>query len=138
MGAVEIPADALYQAQTQRALDNFKISSLRLPASMIRAMALIKQTASEVNVELGKLDAGRGAAIASAAASIAAGEHAEQFPVDVFQTGPGNIERATLPLARDICRTIARLDGAQAHIDAVGRDDEMIVHRRFAAPPLGR
>ena len=89
MGTVEVPADALYQAQTQRALDNFKISSLRLPAGMIRALALIKQAACEVNVELGKLDAERGSAIASAAASIAAGAHADQFPVDVFQTGSG-------------------------------------------------
>jgi fumarate hydratase class II len=89
MGTVEVPADALYQAQTQRALDNFKISSLRLPAGMIRALALIKQAACEVNVELGKLDAERGAKIAAAAASIAAGAHADQFPVDVFQTGSG-------------------------------------------------
>ncbi|MFZ9037733.1 MAG: class II fumarate hydratase [Gammaproteobacteria bacterium] len=89
MGTVEVPADALYQAQTQRALDNFKISSLRLPAGMIRALALIKQAACEVNAELGKLDAERGAKIAAAAASIAAGAHADQFPVDVFQTGSG-------------------------------------------------
>ncbi|MDH3390117.1 MAG: lyase family protein, partial [Gammaproteobacteria bacterium] len=63
MGTVEIPAAALYQAQTQRALDNFKISSLRLPASMIRALALLKQACAASNVELGKLDAARGEAI---------------------------------------------------------------------------
>ena len=107
MGTVEVPADALYQAQTQRALDNFKISSLRLPASMIRAMALIKQAASEVNVELGKLDAERGAAIAAAAASIAAGEHADQFPVDVFQTGSGTSSNMNV---NEVIATLAASD----------------------------
>ncbi|MDH3450649.1 MAG: lyase family protein, partial [Gammaproteobacteria bacterium] len=60
MGKVEIPANALYQAQTQRALDNFRISSLRLPASMVRAIALLKQACAATNVELEKLDAARG------------------------------------------------------------------------------
>ena len=56
MGTVEIPADALYQAQTQRALDNFKISPLRLPNAVIHALALIKKACAETNFELGKLD----------------------------------------------------------------------------------
>ena len=57
MGSVSVPADALYQAQTQRALNNFQISSLRLPAALIRALALIKQGCAEANLDLGKLDA---------------------------------------------------------------------------------
>jgi len=89
MGTVEIPADALYQAQTQRAVDNFRISPLRLPTIMVRAIALIKQASAEINVDLGKLDAERGRAISAAAAAIAAGEHADQFPIDIFQTGSG-------------------------------------------------
>jgi len=96
MGMVEIPADALYQAQTQRALDNFKISSLRLPTVMIRALALIKQTSAATNVELGKLDAARGVAIANAAAEIVRGEYADQFPIDVFQTGSGTSSNMNL------------------------------------------
>ena len=68
MGSVAVPADALYQAQTQRALDNFKISSLRLPAALIRALARIKQGCAEVNHDLGKLDRKRAEAISAAAA----------------------------------------------------------------------
>lgn len=96
MGTVEIPAGALYQAQTQRAIDNFKISQLRLPAIMIRALALLKQASAASNTELGKLDAARGAAISQAAAAIVAGEHADQFPLDVFQTGSGTSSNMNL------------------------------------------
>ena len=89
MGTVEIPASALYQAQTQRALDNFKISSLRLPVEMIQALALIKKSSAEVNLEQAKLDAERAEAIKRAADSIIAGKHVDQFSIDVFQTGSG-------------------------------------------------
>lgn len=104
MGRVEIPADALYQAQTQRALDNFKISPLRLPPIMIKALALVKQAAAAANIELGKLDAARGEAIAKAAAAIVAGEHADQFPIDVFQTGSGTSSNMNL---NEVIATIA-------------------------------
>lgn len=89
MGTVEIPADALYQAQTQRALDNFKISSLRLPQEMIRALALVKKACAETNLDLDKIDQARGQAIAQAADLIIAGKHKDQFCIDVFQTGSG-------------------------------------------------
>ncbi|TNF87459.1 MAG: aspartate ammonia-lyase, partial [Gammaproteobacteria bacterium] len=108
MGEVEIPADALYQAQTQRALDNFQISSLRLPQSMIRAIALLKQACATINTELGKLDNKRGAAIAEAAAAVAAGEHAAQFPLDVFQTGSGTSSNMNL---NEVIATLASRDG---------------------------
>ena len=106
LGEVEIPEEALYRAQTQRALDNFKISSLRLPANLIQALALIKRACAEANTDLGKLDAGRGRAIAAAAAAIAAGEHADQFGIDVFQTGSGtstnmNLNEVIATLASD-------------------------------------
>jgi fumarate hydratase class II len=96
MGTVEIPADALYQAQTQRALDNFKISPLRLPPVMIRALALLKQACAASNRDLGKLDKPRADAIADAAAAIAAGRYADQFPIDVFQTGSGTSSNMNL------------------------------------------
>lgn len=106
LGEVEIPADALYRAHTQRALDNFRISSLRLPASLIRALASIKRACAEVNLDLGKIDAERGRAVAAAAAAIAAGEHADQFDIDVFQTGSGtstnmNLNEVIATLAAD-------------------------------------
>ena len=89
MGEVEIPAGALYQAQTQRALDNFKISDLRLPQALIKALALIKKACAQANLELELLDQSRASAISEAADSIIAGEHADQFAIDVFQTGSG-------------------------------------------------
>jgi len=89
MGEVEVPADALYGAQTQRAVDNFPVSGLRLPPSFIEALAQIKAAAAEVNVGLGSLEPDIADAIADAADAIATGEHADQFPVDIFQTGSG-------------------------------------------------
>ena len=113
MGEVEVPADALYRAQTQRAIDNFRISSLRLPAGMIRALALIKQAGARSNAELGKLDAGRAAAIDAAAARIIAGEHADQFPIDVFQTGSGTSSNMNM---NEVIATLAA--GPDLEIDA--------------------
>lgn len=89
MGEVQVPSSALYGAQTQRAIDNFAISSLRLPARFIRAVAHIKKAAAQTNLELGLLDANIATAIIRASEAIIAGEHVEQFPVDVFQTGSG-------------------------------------------------
>jgi fumarate hydratase class II len=89
MGEVQVPASALYGAQTQRAIDNFSISNLRLPSRFIHAVAHIKKSAAQTNLELGLLDANIATAIISASETIIAGEHADQFPVDVFQTGSG-------------------------------------------------
>ncbi|MFO1349269.1 MAG: class II fumarate hydratase [Gammaproteobacteria bacterium] len=89
MGAVQVPADALYGAQTQRALDNLPISPLPMPPSFIRALGLIKACAAQANTELGLLEPALAQAIRGAALEIAAGGHTEQFPVGVFQTGSG-------------------------------------------------
>jgi fumarate hydratase class II len=89
MGEVRVPADALWGAQTQRAVQNFPISGEPLPRDLIIALASIKAAAAEVNGELGVLDADVAAAISEAAAQIAAGEYLDQFPLDVFQTGSG-------------------------------------------------
>jgi fumarate hydratase class II len=89
MGEVEVPADALWGAQTQRAVGNFPVSGERLGRDMIAALALVKGAAAVVNGELGVLDADVAAAIGEAAASVAEGAHDDQFPVDVFQTGSG-------------------------------------------------
>lgn len=87
MGELRVPATALYGAQTQRAVNNFPVSSLVLPFSFIKTVALIKKTAALVNIELAELDKTHGVAIIQAAEQIIAGEHSEQFPIDVFQTG---------------------------------------------------
>ena len=89
MGEMEVPADALYGASTQRAVLNFPISGQRFPRPFIRALALIKGAAAETNVELGLLEPDVGAAIAAAAAEVGDGAHDEQFPIDIYQTGSG-------------------------------------------------
>ncbi|AXQ29274.1 class II fumarate hydratase [Solimonas sp. K1W22B-7] len=89
LGELEVPRDALWGAQTQRAVVNFPVSGLRMPREFIRALGLIKASAAEVNAELGLIDAAAAAAITAAALEVAEGQHDAQFPVDVFQTGSG-------------------------------------------------
>ncbi len=89
LGKVEVPSDALYGAQTQRAAENFPVSGLRLPRRVIRALALIKKAAAHVNRTSGKLDAKLADAIMQAAQEVAAGQHDREFVVDIFQTGSG-------------------------------------------------
>jgi fumarate hydratase class II len=89
MGAVRVPAGARWGAQTQRAVENFPISGRPVEAPILAALAIIKGTCARVNAELGTIDAAVAEAIASAADDVAAGHHADQFPIDVFQTGSG-------------------------------------------------
>lgn len=89
MGEMQVPEDALYAAQTQRAVENFPISGLALPRSMIRALGLIKSACAHTNMHLGLLDAGLAKAIERAANSIAKGDYDGHFPIDIFQTGSG-------------------------------------------------
>jgi len=89
MGEVQLPASALYGAQTQRAVNNFLISGIAMPAHFICTLGLIKAAAARANAELGLLDSTLADSIANAAAAIAQGQYQDQFPVDVFQTGSG-------------------------------------------------
>src|SRR5271154_4421603 len=89
LGTLEVPADALWGAQTQRAIQNFPPSGLRMPREFIRALALIKQAAAGANAKLGDLPAAVARAIQEAAREVAAGRYDHEFPVDVFQTGSG-------------------------------------------------
>ncbi|HWN38670.1 MAG TPA: class II fumarate hydratase [Gammaproteobacteria bacterium] len=89
MGELKVPASALWGAQTQRAVNNFPISGLRMPPSFIRALALIKWAAARTNRNLGLLPEAIAGAIEASALEVANGMHADQFPIDVFQTGSG-------------------------------------------------
>ncbi|MEO7443122.1 MAG: lyase family protein, partial [Acidimicrobiales bacterium] len=89
MGEVSVPAGALWGAQTQRAVDNFPVSGLRLPRSLIAALGAVKWAAALENGRLGLVDTARAEAIAAAAQEVAGGQWDDQFPVDVFQTGSG-------------------------------------------------
>jgi len=110
MGELQVPAEALYGAQTQRAVDNFPISGRALPFEIIRAVALIKRACAQVNKELDLLDADIADAIGGAADRICAGGLAAHFPVDVFQTGSGtstnmNVNEVIAHLAREAAGT---------------------------------
>jgi fumarate hydratase class II len=89
LGELQVPAEALYGAQTQRAVDNFPISGLRMPRGFIRALGLVKAAAAEANAGLGHLPKGVASAIRAASLQVAAGDLDGHFPVDVFQTGSG-------------------------------------------------
>mgnify|MGYP006266302603 CR=1 FL=1 len=89
MGEVHIPGWAYWGAQTQRAVENFGVSEHRIPASMIRALALIKKHAARANAELGVIDAKLADAVVQAAEEVFDGKWDEHFPIDVFQTGSG-------------------------------------------------
>ena len=89
MGELKVPADALYGAQTQRAVNNFPISGLTMPREFIRALGLVKETAASVNLSLGYLQKDVAEAIVDAAQKIQSGEFDKHFPIDVFQTGSG-------------------------------------------------
>jgi fumarate hydratase class II len=94
LGEVRIPRDAYYGPQTQRAVENFPISGLRLPRRFIRAQAVIKTAAAAVHMELGELDPRIGRAIIEAGREVMEGRWDEQFVVDVYQAGAGTLQRS--------------------------------------------
>ncbi len=89
MGEVEVPAEVLWQAQTQRAIANFPISGAPLDAGLVHALGALKAAAARANAQLGRVDPEVAAAIAAAADEVADGRHDAHFPIDVFQTGSG-------------------------------------------------
>ena len=89
LGEMEVPADAYWGAQTQRAVENFPISGITFGRRFVRALGIVKKAAAEANRELGLLEGDKADAIVEAADEVIAGEHDDQFPVDVFQTGSG-------------------------------------------------
>jgi fumarate hydratase, class II len=110
MGDVQVPVDALWGAQTQRATANFPLSGEPLPPELVRALALVKRAAALTNGDLGVLPMDVVAALDDAAGQVARGQHTDQFPVDVFQTGSGtssnmNVNEVVASLA---ARTLGR------------------------------
>jgi len=89
LGEVRVPEEALYGAQTQRALENFPISGLRFPRAFLRALGMIKEASALVNQELGLLDSQMAVAVAESAQEVVQGSYDDQFPLDIFQTGSG-------------------------------------------------
>ncbi|WP_227996619.1 class II fumarate hydratase [Nocardia australiensis] len=112
MGEVRVPVDALWRAQTQRAVENFPISGRGLERAQIRALGLLKAACAKVNRDLGLLDAEKADAIIAAATEIAAGNHDDQFPIDVFQTGSGTSSNMN---ANEVIASIAKANGVTVH-----------------------
>ena len=112
MGPVQIAADAPWGAQTQRAVDNFRIAGRPLPEAFIRALAQIKAACAEVNLELGILTTEQSAAIVEAADAIALGQHREAFPIDVYQTGSGTSTNMNM---NEVIAHIAAASGMPVH-----------------------
>ena len=120
MGEVRVPVDALWQAQTQRAVDNFPVSGQPMDPGVVHALARVKAAAAAVNAELGVVPPDVAAAIATAAGEVAAGRHDDQFPVDVFQTGSGtstnmNVNEVIASLAT---RSLGRPVHPNDHVNA--------------------
>ena len=112
MGEVKVPVDALWRAQTQRAVENFPISGRGLESQQIRALGLLKAACARVNKDLGNLDAEKADAIIAAAKEIADGKHDEQFPIDVFQTGSGTSSNMN---TNEVIASIAKANGVEVH-----------------------
>jgi fumarate hydratase, class II len=113
MGELRVPADALWGAQTQRAVENFPISGRPMPPEFVAAVGLVKWAAAGANEELGLLEGALAEAIRGAAEAVAAGRHPQQFPVDVFQTGSGT---STNMNANEVIATLAsRIAGQPVH-----------------------
>ncbi len=112
MGEVKVPFDAKWQAQTQRAVENFPISGLTISKPLIRAIAMIKGAAARANSEIGVLDPVIASAIVSASNEVIDGHHYNEFPVDVFQTGSGTSSNMNM---NEVLATIATalLDGVK-------------------------
>jgi len=113
MGGLKVPEDALWGAQTQRAVDNFQISGLPMPRQFIAALGLVKWAAAGANSELGLLKSEIAVEIQAAALSVSAGDHDEHFPIDVFQTGSGTSSNMN---ANEVISHLATAEmGAEVH-----------------------
>jgi len=113
MGEVQVPRDALWKAQTQRAVENFPISGTPIEPALVAALGMIKGAAAQTNARLGRLPQDRADAITAAAAQVAAGAHDAEFPIDVFQTGSGTSSNMN---ANEVIASLASTSlGADVH-----------------------
>ncbi|MFT4262003.1 MAG: class II fumarate hydratase [Nocardioides sp.] len=112
MGDVQVPADALWRAQTQRAVENFPISGTALEPALIHAIAHVKAAAARVNGDLGVITREQADAIDAAAAMVFSGEYDDEFPIDVFQTGSGTSSNMN---ANEVIASLAAREGVEVH-----------------------
>src|SRR3954465_2671482 len=127
-GDIEVAAEALWGAQTERARRNFQLSGTRLPPAFIAAVATIKAAAARANAQLRLLPADMAGAIADAALDVARGEHPDQFPLDVFQTGSGTSTNMNLNevIARLASESLGRPVHANDHVNMCQSSNDVI------------
>jgi len=128
LGEVRVPADALYGAQTRRAVENFPLSGLRMPRAFIRALGLIKASAARANADLAQLDPEMAEAIAEAGLQVTRGDHDAHFPVDVFQTGSGTSSNmnANEVIARIASERLGRSVHPNDHVNLAQSSNDVI------------
>jgi fumarate hydratase, class II len=112
MGEVRVPQDALWRAQTQRAVENFPISGTTLEGEHVIAIAQVKAAAAKVNAELGVIGQEQADAIRAAAAEVTEGQHLDHFPIDVFQTGSGTSSNMNM---NEVLASLAKRNGVDVH-----------------------
>ena len=112
MGEIQVPLDALYKAQTQRAVNNFPVSGIPIPTQVIRALGLIKKSCAMVNADLSLLDTIRAGAIQKAADKVISGDVDQHFPIDIFQTGSGTSSNMN---ANEVIATLASTKKCPVH-----------------------
>src|SRR6202011_5616412 len=128
MGPLDVPTTALWGAQTQRAIQNFPPSGLKMPRTFIRALGLIKHAAAAANHELGDLPQPVALAVQAAALEVAEGRYDDQFPVDVFQTGSGTSSNmnANEVIATLAARVIGRPVHANDHVNMSQSSNDVV------------
>ncbi|GHH56643.1 MULTISPECIES: class II fumarate hydratase [Gammaproteobacteria] len=122
MGELQVPADALWGAQTQRAVQNFPVSGQPMPRGFIRALGLIKAAAAQVNAELGLLPKAASKAIQAAALDVAEGRHDAHFPIDIYQTGSGTSSNMN---ANEVIATLASRSSKDAGKGGIHPNDHV-------------
>ena len=139
MGELQVPAKALYGAQTQRAVDNFPISGQRMPAQFIRALLLAKTAAAKANIELEQLSPGQGQAIVKAVEQLLAEDFIQHFPVDVFQTGSGTSSNmnANEVIATLASRVLGEPVNANDHVNCGQSSNDIIPTTIHVSAALG-
>jgi fumarate hydratase class II len=123
LGEVQVPAGAYWDAQTQRALENFPVSGITFGRRFVRALGVVKKAAAQANRDLGTVDEERAEAIVAAADEVIAGEHDDQFPVDVFQTGSGT--STNMNANEVISNRASEIYGAEVGSKAVHPNDDV-------------
>jgi len=128
MGELQVPVDALYGAQTQRAVDNFPVSGQRMPAQFIRALILAKAAAARANVELEQISVAQGKAIVDAAQGLLEGDFMAHFPLDIFQTGSGTSSNmnANEVIATLASRLLGEVVNANDHVNCGQSSNDII------------